>query len=76
MTKKPKPPKHADFSQIARAVVDVATNEAEDPSDSAAVKRGRLGGKKGGKSRARKLTAAQRSEIARKAAMKRWSKGD
>jgi hypothetical protein len=34
---------------------------------------GRLGGLKGGKSRADKLSAEQRSEIARKAAAARWN---
>ena len=34
---------------------------------------GRLGGLKGGKARAAKLTAEQRSEIAKKAAAKRWA---
>jgi hypothetical protein len=33
-----------------------------------------LGGKKGGPARAKKLTAKQRSEIAKKAAAARWSK--
>lgn len=76
MAKKPKIPKNADFSQLARAVVEAATNETDDPPESAAVKRGRLGGVKGGASRAKKLTAAQRTEIARKAASARWkSKG-
>lgn len=40
----------------------------------AAVALGRLGGKKGGPARAKKLTAEQRSESARKAAQARWSK--
>lgn len=35
---------------------------------------GRLGGLKGGKSRAEKLTQEQRKEIARKAAQARWAK--
>ena len=35
---------------------------------------GRLGGLKGGKARAAKLTAEQRSLIAKKAAESRWSK--
>ena len=56
-TKKPKPPKNADFSQLAKSVVDAATNETDEPPESAAVKRGRLGGLKGGDSRAKKLTA-------------------
>jgi hypothetical protein len=38
----------------------------------AAVALGRLGGLKGGKARAEKLTAAQRKESAQKAAMARW----
>jgi hypothetical protein len=40
----------------------------------AAVALGRLGGKKGGKARAEKMTAEERSESARKAALARWSK--
>ncbi len=40
----------------------------------AAVELGRLGGRKGGKARAEKLTAEQRKEIARKAAKARWDK--
>jgi hypothetical protein len=37
-----------------------------------AVALGRLGGKKGGKARAKKLTPEQRSEIAKKAIAARW----
>ena len=40
----------------------------------AAQELGRLGGLKGGKARAEKLTKEQRSEIARKAAKARWDK--
>jgi hypothetical protein len=39
----------------------------------AAVALGRLGGLKGGKARAEKLSAEQRTVIARKAAEARWS---
>jgi hypothetical protein len=39
----------------------------------AAVALGRLGGKKGGKARAAKLSKERRSEIAREAALARWS---
>jgi general stress protein YciG len=38
----------------------------------AAVALGRLGGLKGGKARAKKLTPEQRSEIARQGGLKRW----
>jgi hypothetical protein len=41
----------------------------------AAVALGRLGGLKGGKARARKLTAKQRRASARKAAVARWACG-
>ncbi len=40
----------------------------------AAVALGRLGGLKGGKARADKLSPAKRQAIAKKAAAKRWSK--
>lgn len=40
----------------------------------AAQELGRLGGLKGGKARAEKLTPKQRSEIAKKAAQARWAK--
>jgi hypothetical protein len=68
----------ADFSQLAHRVVQatIAVTEPgepvpEDPQTPAQVN-GRNGGKKGGPARAAKLTAAQRSEIARKAAKARW----
>lgn len=46
-------------------------NEAKNP---AAVALGRLGGLKGGKARAEKLSAAARKRIAANAAKARWSK--
>jgi hypothetical protein len=39
-----------------------------------AVALGKLGGSKGGKIRATRLSAEQRSEIARKAVLARWAK--
>lgn len=48
---------------------DAMANENKNP---AAVALGRLGGLKGGKARAKKLTPAERKEIARKAASARW----
>lgn len=41
-----------------------------------AVALGRLGGLKGGLARAKKLTAKQRSEIARRAAQARWGQSE
>ena len=46
-------------------------NESKNP---AAVALGRLGGLKGGKARAKKLSPATRKKIASKAAAARWSK--
>lgn len=73
--KKEKRPK--DTNQLAKNVVDLATGETEEdqPKDTKnphAVELGRLGGLKGGKARAKKLTAEQRKEIAKKAAEARW----
>lgn len=70
-----------DPNQRAKSIVDIATGEAEEPTepvkekDPAAVSLGRRGGLKGGRARAKKLTAEQRSEIAKKAAAARWKKG-
>ena len=79
MSKKPKRPK--DANQLAKFIVDAATGEVELPEsrpdntkNAAAVELGRLGGLKGGKARAAKLTAEQRKAIAEKAAAKRWRK--
>lgn len=72
-----------DFNQIARRIVDQATGDAPPPAkakkvekqkDPAAVALGRKGGLKGGKARAAKLTDAQRSASAKKAAAARWGK--
>jgi hypothetical protein len=47
--------------------------QEDDGKNPNAVALGRLGGKKGGPARAKKLTPEQRKEIARKAAQARWS---
>ncbi|MEO1235522.1 MAG: histone H1 [Planctomycetota bacterium] len=71
--KKPKRP--ADMNQRAKMIVDLATGQA-DEGDPEAAKPGQAGGAKGGPARAEKLTADERSEIAKKAAAARWSKGE
>lgn len=48
-------------------------NEGIKTKDPAAVALGRLGGLKGGHARAAKMTPEERSEIARRAAVTRWS---
>jgi hypothetical protein len=69
-----------DFSQAAKLVIDIATGQVEDRpptaeeqgKDPAAVKRGTVGGKKGGPARALTLSKPRRVEIAKKAAKTRW----
>ena len=61
-----------DTNQIAFSVVQISTGEASKPVESVRAKAGKLGGLKGGVERAKKLTAEKRSEIAKKAAGKRW----
>ena len=56
----------------ARIVAHSTTEKSE--KNPAAVALGRLGGLKGGKARAKKLTAKRRSEIARRAAQARWDR--
>lgn len=47
---------------------------AKTKKNAAAVALGRLGGLKGGKARAEKLSAAERSASARKAVLARWAR--
>ena len=65
----------ADVIGAAVTVAKIATGEIEDKTDDdgknkAAVELGR----KGGKARAEKLSKKRRSEIAKKAAAKRWKR--
>lgn len=63
-----------DVNVIASEIVSNATDEARIVKNPAAVALGRLGGLKGGKARAERLTSARRVEIAKKAARARWGK--
>ena len=73
-------------NQIAAGILREATEddsrEPEVPTEGdkqknpAAVELGRLGGLKGGKARAEKLSKKKRSQIAKKAAKARWGKRD
>jgi hypothetical protein len=70
-----------DPNQLAKLVADIAIGEADDivsdtitAKNPAAVALGRLGGQRGGKARADKLTPEQRKEIATKAAAARWKR--
>jgi hypothetical protein len=61
-----------DINQTAAGIVALTTGTEEVAKNPAAVALGRLGGLKGGRSRAESLTAKQRSAIAKKAASARW----
>lgn len=66
----------ADLNKLASSIVEDATDPDADPyegKDPAAVELGRRGGLKGGKARAKKLSAKRRSEISKKAAKARWA---
>jgi hypothetical protein len=75
-TKRIKRPR--DPVSLAKLIGDIATGQvadaAEDGRNPAAVELGRLGGQKGGKARAKKLTQEQRKNAAQKAAKARWAK--
>lgn len=64
-----------DMNVIAANVIGQVIGEAQVIKNPAAVTLGRLGGKKGGKARAKKLSPEQRSEIAKRAARARWQAG-
>ncbi len=71
-----------DPNQLGKMIADISVGEVEDRAATAeelgksakAVTRGKAGGKKGGPSRAAKLTPKQRADIAKLAAQTRWKK--
>lgn len=82
--KKKTPPKDVNVNafEILQALTSQPAEEpakkkkpADTEKNPAAVALGRLGGLKGGKARAAKLSAKKRSEIAKKAAQSRWGDG-
>jgi hypothetical protein len=72
MAKQSKKP--ADLNRLAAAIVGDATDETPSEPESPQVRAGRVGGLKGGKSRAKRLSPTKRSEIARSAAQARWKR--
>lgn len=62
-----------DVIGAAIMVAKIATGEVEDDADETKAHH-REGGKRGGAARAAVLTPEERSEIARKAAAKRWAR--
>lgn len=72
-------PKDRDVNRKAFLTVMRATGSLPEPKpepdtrNQAAVALGKLGAAKGGKARAKKLSATKRRQIAKKAAQARWS---
>lgn len=69
----------SDANQLGKLIVDLSVGDAtetlpERVKNPAAVELGRLGGQKGGKARAEKLSARRRSQIAKAAALARYGK--
>jgi hypothetical protein len=74
-----------DFTQIAKAIIDKVTGNEDHliieeltvtpPKNPHAQTLSALGASKGGKARAKKLSANRRKSIAKKAARARWEKG-
>lgn len=78
MPKRPRRPR--DPFQLAHQVFQEAIGEAPRPDpdagkNPAAVALGKLGGAKGGKARAARMTPEERRESARRAARLRWGRG-
>jgi len=71
-TKPVRPKSKQDAEDVDRAAGEGMSQPQE--KNPAAVALGRLGGLKGGKARAAKLSPAKRKAIAKKAAQKRWEK--
>ncbi len=57
---------------LAQAIGEVPEVKPTGKKNPAAVALGRLGGLKGGKARAKSLSASKRAQIAKKAAKARW----
>lgn len=74
MPKRSRKPRPNDPNELADSVVREATGQKPREKNPAAVALGRLGGLKGGKIRAARLSKKRRTEIARKAALARWKK--
>jgi hypothetical protein len=74
MAEKKKRPR--DPNQLAKLMCDIATGNAADVSEDEKDAAASTLGRKGGKTRAKRLTPERRREIARLAAEARWKKKD
>lgn len=74
MLKRTSKKQEEDPNTLAASIVEQVTGTKIKKKNPAAVALGRLGGLKGGKARAEKLSPKKRKEIAQKAAKARWTK--
>jgi len=74
--RRPRDPNELAFQVFQEAIGERPRQDLGAGKNPAAVALGKLGGAKGGKARAAKMTPKQRSASARKAAAARWSKKD
>jgi hypothetical protein len=73
----PKPLKRPrDPIQLGKLIVDIATGQISEEEETVRTRAARKAGSAGGPARAKALTAQQRAEIARTAAVARWKKSD
>ena len=77
---KTRPARPRDMNQLAKRIVDLSVGDeteeqpVEREKNPHAVALGKLGGQRGGKVRAERLSAEKRTEIARVAARSRWNR--
>ena len=68
------------FSQAAKLVIDIATGQVDDrpptPEEQGKDPAAAALGRKGGEARAKRMSARERKEVAKKGAARRWSKTD
>lgn len=74
--RRPRDPNELAFQVFQEAIGEAPLSEPEREKNPAAVALGKLGGAKGGKARASKMTPEERAESARKAALARWQGRD
>ena len=72
MDKQPKRPR--DPNQLAKLMIDIATEGKSEPSPTPSTDKARKAGIVGGPARAKILSPERRKEIAQKAATTRWKK--
>lgn len=72
--RRPRDPNELAYAVFLEAIGEAPPPEPEPKKNPAAVALGKLGGAKGGKARAARLTSEERRESARKAAAARWKK--